>query len=68
VTSKLNYNVFTVGADGKTLVGEGRILEHQWCQITKHSHQQEVESIFGNNSKLLNVFGLDVKALTAQYF
>lgn len=52
---------------GKVEVGSGFILEHQWSQITKLPYKPEIEKIYDCESSSLNMIGLDLGQIEAQY-
>jgi hypothetical protein len=62
--AKLHYTVYSVGENGKRLVGAGCLQEHQWVQLTKAA--PKAEEVYAGNSGWGNLIGLPVGDITTQ--
>lgn len=67
ISSKIRYTVFALTPSGKEPLGSGFLLEHQWSQITKLPYRPEVDKVYDCNSTALNMIGLDLPRIRAQY-
>lgn len=57
--------MFVLEKNGKRKIGSGEIHEHQWSQIAKEIYKQAQDDV--DSIKSLNIYGLNVEPITAQY-